>query len=152
MLEQRNAITARSAAVARAAALLLFVPLASEAQTEIYRCPQPDGTVAFQGQPCPETPPPPEPAEPQPDARAEAPGDDFFDFENPFDAPPEEPSRPPAEGEAPSEERERCEKQARDAIDAIDLEIRRDASREQREEYLPRLRELTRQLRACKAL
>lgn len=144
-------MTRRSAALARAAAVLLFVPPASGAQTEIYRCPQPDGTVAFQGQPCPEALPQPEPAE-QPDARDEAVDDDFFDFENPFDAAPEESPNLPAEDEPPSAERERCEKQARDAIDAIDLEIRRDSSPEQREEYLPRLRELTRQLRACKEL
>ncbi len=45
------------------------------------------------------------------------------------------------------------EKTTRDAIDAIDLEMRGNAyTKEQGEEYLAELLTLTRQLRACKQL
>lgn len=137
------------------------------AQTEIHRCEQPDGTVAFQGQPCEELPPARSPGdvasdegkddgpkddEPTDDEPEPAtPGtDDVFD--SPFDAPAQPVARPQDETGPPSEERARCEKRTRDAIDAIDLEIRRESSADQRDQYLPRLRKLTEELRACKRL
>lgn len=51
---------------------------------------------------------------------------------------------------APSREaEERCKKQYRDAIDAIDAEMRRGYSSEQGEQYRERLRALTQQMRRC---
>jgi hypothetical protein len=50
-----------------------------------------------------------------------------------------------------TEDRAECEKTARDAIDAIDLEMRGSAySKEQGEEYLAELLVLTQQIRTCK--
>ena len=130
------------------------------ADTEIYRCRLADGTVAFQETPCPE------PAEDtengdETGASLDEPGapdasgdDDVFDFINPFDEPasPPEPSDP-ALPEPVSGSRAECEKRTRDAIDAIDLEMREnDYSEEQGQEYLAELLVLTRQLRACKQL
>ena len=134
------------------------------AQTEIFRCQQPDGTVAFQGQPCEEAPStkprdaateddsPVEPvAETSVEPEATASSDDVF--ASPFDEPAAAPAPQPANAaKSPSEDRARCEKRTRDAIDAIDLEIRRESSADQRDQYLPRLRELTAELRACKLL
>jgi hypothetical protein len=52
-----------------------------------------------------------------------------------------------------SQDRAECEKTTRDAIDAIDLEMRETAyTKEQGEEYLAELLVLTQQLRACKQL
>jgi hypothetical protein len=55
-------------------------------------------------------------------------GDDDFDFASPFEEPavpltPSEPKRP-ASG---SQDRAECEKTTRDAIDAIDLEMKKNA-------------------------
>ena len=128
------------------AALLSYAN--SDAQTEIYRCPQPDGTIAFQEQPCPsETPPQPEREEPPEDST-----DDFFSFENPFDAPPEEAPQKDTEARPPSAERSQCQKLARDAIDAIEQEMLQEYAPEQRDEYLARLTVHTRELRACDRL
>ena len=137
---------------------LLLATTGLAADTGIYRCQLDDGTIAFQEMPCPEPAPDldeaDEPgehdaAEEDPDAR-----DDAFDFVNPFD----EPASPPAtaEPELPepvSLDRAECEKTTRDAIDAIDLEMRENPyTKEQAEEYRAELLALTRQLRACKQL
>ena len=126
--------------------------LPGQAGAEIFRCPQPDGTISFQGMPCEE------PAEPdetgnQDDAGMES-GRDDFDFINPFDAPAESAQdETPVESRPPlSADRAQCEKQARDAIDAIDLEMRSGYTKAEGEAYLAELLELTRALRACKAL
>ncbi|MDJ0699474.1 MAG: hypothetical protein QNJ07_06415 [Woeseiaceae bacterium] len=126
--------------------MFLFAAGSSLADTEIHRCTQDDGTVAFQEMPCAE------PAESNDDVSGDdepVVEDDFFDFVNPFDEPP----RPATETEPVSQDRAECEKLTRDAIDAIDLEMRETRySKEQGDEYLAELLELTRQLRACKAL
>ena len=55
--------------------------------------------------------------------------------------------------EAVSQDRAECETQTRDAIDAIDLEMRENAdTNEQGRQYLAQLLELTARLRACKEL
>lgn len=129
------------------------------AQTEIHRCEQPDGSVAFQGTPCEEL----SPAATLPDEAGSKNGDEASDaatstssdddvFASPFDAPAEPAAPSPANGGPPSEERASCEKRTRDAIDAIDLEIGQETSADQRDQYLPRLRKLTEELRACKLL
>ena len=138
------------------------------AQTEIYRCQQLDGTVAFQGQPCEEAPsakprdagteddsPVEQMVETRVETRAETEATVSSDdvFASPFDEPVPAPApRPANTANPPSEDRARCEKRTRDAIDAIDAEIRRESSADQRNQYLPRLRELTAELRACKLL
>ena len=119
---------------------------ASVAETEIHRCAQEDGTVAFQEKPCEEVS---EAAEDSGETNPPASEDDFFDFVNPFD----EPQGPSTETGPVSQDRAECEKTTRDAIDAIDLEMQQTTySKEQGDEYLAELLTLTRQLRACKAL
>jgi len=123
-----------------AIALLMLVGTSITANTEIHRCLLEDGTIAFQETPCPE-----------PAINAD---DGVFDFANPYDE-PASPSTPmePAPPERASKDRTECEKTTRDAIDAIDREMRANAySKEQGQEYLAELLELTQQLRACKQL
>ena len=129
---------------------------AAVAQQEIYRCETDDGSIAFQETPCPE---PISDAEPDTDdAPAEpAAGDDFFDFVNPYDQEAEAIEEAPSGNAAPlpppvSQDKAECEKITRDAIDAIDLEMRRGYSAEDGERYKAELMKLTRQLRACKQL
>lgn len=128
------------------------------ADTEIHRCSLADGTIAFQEKPCARTVAGGDDAGEEsrsPDDRgASAMRDDAFDFVNPFDEPAASPMA--SEGtqpEAPSQDRAECEKTTRDAIDAIDLEMRTATyTREEGQEYLAELLELTQQLRACKQL
>ena len=121
---------------------LLLAASGAATDSEIYRCPLDNGTFAFQQMPCPE----PEEtddelkSEPEPELEPEP--------------EPEEPrpSEPPLPARL-SNDRAACEKETRDAIDAIDLEMREtNYSKEQGEQYLADLLELTRQLRACKQL
>ena len=138
--------------------VLVLAGMSAAADTEIHRCLLDDGTFAFQQSPC---------AEPvqAADSTGEAAGkvnddmapaavDEAFDFVNPFDeaanaAQPPEPAPP----EPLSQDRAECEKTARDAIDAIDLEMRETAyTKEEGQAYLEELLALTRQLRACKQL
>lgn len=133
--------------------VLILAGTCATADTEIHRCLLDDGTVAFQEMPC---------SEQAPDARDgyesdethSAGEDDVFDFVNPFDEPPAAP--PPSEPGLPepvSQDRAECEKTTRDAIDAIDLEMRQNPyTKEQGDEYLAELLALTQQLRACKQL
>lgn len=136
---------------------LMFAGTSAVAETEIYRCPLADGTLAFQEMPCAESPA--DDAETDTDASAgnndiAATRDDAFDFVNPFD----EPDTPPAAAESAlpepiSQDRAECEKITRDAIDVIDLRMRQSTyTREEGQEYLEQLRALTQQLRACKQL
>jgi hypothetical protein len=141
-----------------ALALLMLAGTSATANTEIHRCVLADGTTAFQATPCAE------PAmnaddgtdagESLGDSGMSTADDGVFDFVNPYDEPagsstPMEPAPP----ELPSGDRAECEKTTRDAIDAIDAEMRATAySKEQGQEYLAELLELTQQLRACKQL
>mgnify|MGYP001826779011 CR=1 FL=1 len=138
--------------------LLMFVGTSVTANTEIHRCLLEDGTTAFQETPCPE------PAinaddgsdagESRNDGGMPAADNGVFDFASPFDE-PANPSTPmePAPPARASEDRAECEKTTRDAIDAIDREMRANAySKEQGQEYLAELLELTQQLRECKQL
>ena len=115
---------------------VMLVGTSVSADTEIYRCALDDGTFAFQEKPCP-----------APVEKVEKPAD-----------PPAKRDEPLAKPEATlpqpvTQDRAECEKATRDAIDAIDLEMRQAAySKEQGQEYLAALRVLTRQLRACKQL
>jgi len=119
------------------------------ADTEIHRCLLEDGTIAFQETPCPE------PAVDVDDgSESDTPAADNDDFVNPFDEPANPPT--PAEPTLPeplTQDRAECEKTTRDAIDAIDLEMRTSTyTKDQGKEYLAELLALTKQLRTCKQL
>jgi hypothetical protein len=138
--------------------VLMLAAARAAADTEIHRCLLDDGTIAFQEMPCSERAvnanDGSESDESHSAGETPAADDDVFDFVNPFD----EPASPPAtaEPELPepvSQDRAECEKMTRDAIDAIDLEMRETPyTKEQGEEYLAELLALTQQLRACKQL
>ena len=138
--------------------VLMLAGTTALADTEIHRCLLDDGTVAFQETPCAEQGADADDgseADESPSAgEPPAADDDAFDFVNPFDEPATPPT--PSEPELPdpvSQDRAECEKTTRDAIDAIDLEMRGNPdTNEQREEYLAELLALTQQLRACKQL
>lgn len=127
----------------------LFALANADAQTEIHRCVQADGTVSFQETPCPK--PVEEESEPVDDPEPET-TDDDLDFVNPFDEPGETVTIVEPDVPLPSRDRAECEKLTRDAIDAIDLKMQAGYSAEQGEQYKAELLTLTRQLRACKAL
>ena len=127
----------------------LFV--AGDAAAEIFKCEDAQGGVVYQETPCPapesdaaedsadtaESEAPATPAEdggPRRLARGESLEDSVAEIE--------ESNRRRAEVEA-------CKQQYRDAIDAIDLEIRNSYSAEQKEYYLGRLKALTDQMAAC---
>ena len=136
------------------AVVFALAPISAGAQTEIHRCAQADGTVAFQETPCPE--PETAPAEVASDVASQTattPADEDVDFIDPFDAAPDGSQPSDADTRMPiSQSRADCEQETRDAIDAIDLELQRDGAAAQRERYLERLLALTEQLRACKTL
>ena len=137
----------------RSTVLVLMLAAASAtADTEIHRCVLEDGTIAFQELPCPEQAVDAD-GDSEPGERPDADGD-AFDFVNPYDEPASPPAAAKKTGPEPvSQDRAECEKTTRDAIDAIDLEMRKNAySKEQGQEYLAELLELTQQLRACKQL
>ena len=136
--------------------VLVLVCNAGLADTEIHRCLLEDGTVAFQEMPCPEPAPPGEKAQEagnEGEGRAEAAAN-----EPPAGSSPAEEQagqgRPagPQAPESVSKDRGECEKAARDAIDAVDLELREDATGERRRDYLAKLLALMEQLRDCKQL
>jgi len=141
--------------------ILTLVTTRAAADTEIYRCVLEDGTVAFQETPCLEVATVDDDGSADVESNRSTPVDDgFFDFVNPYDEAPSAPatSTPTTAAtttlpEAVSQDRSTCEKTTRDAIDAIDLEMRETSySKDQGEEYLSELLALTRQLRACKQL
>jgi hypothetical protein len=110
------------------------------ADTEIHRCLLEDGTFAFQETPCPE---PAVDVDNGSESNTPAADDDEFV------SPPAEPTLP----ESLTQDRADCEKTTRDAIDAIDLEMRTSTyTKEQGKEYLAELLALTQQLRTCKRL
>lgn len=138
--------------------VLMLAGTSVAADTEIHRCLLEDGTIAFQETPCPapavQVDNDSEAGESHSENNTPAADDSGFDFVNPFDEPANPPS--PAEPtlpEAVSLDRAECEKTTRNAIDAIDLEMRGNAyTTEQGANYLAELLELTRQLRTCKQL
>lgn len=119
----------------------------TDASAEIFKCEDPQGVVVYQETPCPEPEPEkaaeesataadsaPAPAQPRRLERGENLEDEVASIE-------EENRR--------REAVEACKQQYRDAIDAIDLEIRNSYSSEQKEYYLGRLKALTEQMAAC---
>lgn len=133
-------------------ALLLLAGVDIAAAADIHRCTQQDGTVAFQATPCPQI---------TGDADAgSAPGntvpvatEDTSDFVNPFDVTEAAPApAEPVPSTPVSQDRAECEKTTRNAIDAIDLELRKGYTKEEGQQYLAELLQLTEKLRACKQL
>ncbi len=79
--------------------------------------------------------------------------DHYFDFTSPFDETEDPPIlAQPETATLPSQDRAACEKTTRDAIDEIDLEVRKADTKEKRLAYLAELLDLTQQLRGCKQL
>jgi hypothetical protein len=138
--------------------VLMLAGTGVAADTEIHRCLLEDGTFAFQEIPCPVTAVNDDDGiaagEGHTDSGTPAVDDEVVDFVNPYDEPAGPPVR--SEGTLPepvSLDRAECQKTTRDAIDAIDLEMRGNAyTKEQGQAYLADLLELTQQLRACKQL
>jgi hypothetical protein len=117
------------------------------ADTEIHRCLLEDGTIAFQETPCPEPAVHVDNGSEAGEIHSESstPAADHDDFDNPLD----ERTLP----ESLTPDRAECEKTTRDAIDAIDLEMRTSTyTKERGKEYLAELLALTQQLRTCKRL
>ena len=138
--------------------VLMLAGASAAADTEIHRCLLDDGTVAFQEMPCSERAADADggsEADESPSAgETPAADDDASNFVNPFDEPATSPTLSEPELPEPvSPDRAECEKTTRDAIDAIDLEMRENPyTKEQGQEYLAELLALTQQLRACKQL
>lgn len=119
------------------------------ARAEVYKCDDPGQGVIYQQTPCPE----PEPEETSDAAQA--------DEDEPAAQQPaqrqvvgrhqavEDVIAAEQEDRARRREIEACKQQYRDAIDAIDLEIRNSYTPEQREYYLGRLKALTEKMAAC---
>jgi hypothetical protein len=146
-----------TAAIGLTTVIVMLVGTSVAADTEIHRCLLDDGTIAFQETPCPRTAIDAGAASKAGESRsAGKPPDDSddSDFASPFDEPavpvtPSEPKRP-APG---SQDRADCEKRTRDAIDAIDLEMKENTySKAQGQAYLAELLALTARLRDCKQL
>jgi hypothetical protein len=130
--------------------VLMLAGTGVAADTEIHRCLLEDGTFAFQEMPCPapavNSDDGIEAGKGHKDTETPAVNDDEIDFANPLHS---EETLP----EPVSPDRAECQKTTRDAIDAIDLELRKNAyTKEQGQAYLADLLELTQQLRACKQL
>lgn len=136
--------------------ILVFAGNGVLAETEIHRCLLEDGTYAFQETPCPEPAPPDNDdldAGNDREIHEEAVADEYPVRIDRTEAPTSRP-RPidPPSPESGSRDRSECEKRTRDAIDAIDLEMRENVTQDRRRDYLAELLALTEQLRACKQL
>lgn len=119
---------------------------------DIHRCPQDDGTVAFQATPCPETAVDRD-GDDQDNMGNPAPADDISGDELPSDEAEAVAMSPEPAPPAPvTPDRAECEQATRDAIDDIDRELREDATKEEGRQRLAELLELTERLRACKQL
>jgi hypothetical protein len=117
--------------------LLLSAPLAS---SDIHKCVDEDGNVAYQQTPCPE-PVESEPLEPLPASEPEP-------LPVAAEKPPAEPELVRAELKRP-EDVEACKIPLREAIDEIEAEMLRGYSAERGEEFKQELRVLTEAMRAC---
>lgn len=117
--------------------LLVSAPLAS---SEIHKCVDEDGNVAYQQTPCP-APIESEPLEPIATAEQESPPETI-------DESPPEPALIRAELKRP-EDTEACKIPLREAIDEIEAEMLRGYSAERGDEFKQELRVLTEAMRAC---
>lgn len=102
----------------------------TDARAEVFKCTDADGGLTYQQTPCPE----PKPENEEPEAAVET-------EEQTATVEASEPESPELIAQ--------CKKKHRDAIDAIDAEMRRGYSSEQGEAYKKQLLALTEQLRDC---
>ena len=115
--------------------LFLFVTSSANADTEIYKCVDADGNVAFQQTPCPVV------KEEEPEVVE--PPEQLEELEEQEELP-----AAAANNQTP-EEVEVCKDPLRDAIDEIEAEMLRGFSPEQGAEFKVKLRTLTQDMRAC---
>ena len=113
----------------------------ANAETQIHRCTDADGNVAYSQLPCaPQKTKESEKTEPDAKAESAIPVSEKQEL-SPNEIATEEPEL--------EIDRSACKKRYRDAIDAIDAEIGREYSPVKAEEYKQRLLQLTRKLRKC---
>ena len=106
----------------------------TDARAEVFKCTDEDGGLTYQQTPCPE------PKQENDEAEATEETSNANEVE--------EAAVDTAEPRSP-EALAQCKKKYRDAIDAIDTEMRLSYTPEQAEYYKQQLRALTEQLRAC---
>jgi len=111
----------------------------TDAWAEVFKCTAEDGSLTFQQTPCPE------PVQEKTEAEAAEEVPTAIEKEQE----PERPAAVDADETKSAEVVAQCKKKYRDAIDAIDAEIRLSYTPEQAEHYKQQLRGLTEQLRAC---
>jgi hypothetical protein len=113
--------------------LFLLSALSANADTEIHKCVDADGSIAYQQTPCP--------VEKQ-KAEVVEPAEQLEEVEE------EVPQAPVASNQS-HEEVEECKDPLRDAIDEVEAEMLRGFSPEQGEAFKVKLRTLTQEMRAC---
>jgi hypothetical protein len=114
--------------------LLLLVTFSANADTEIHKCVDADGNIAYQQTPCPVEKDKPE----------------VVSVPEQLEEPEEEqPSPPPIASNLTHEEVEACKDPVRDAIDEVEAEMLRGFSPEEGEAFKVKLRTLTQEMRAC---
>jgi hypothetical protein len=114
--------------------LILLIALPANADTEIHKCVDAEGNVAYQQTPCPVVKDVAETVElPE-------------QIEEPKE---EEVSRVPVASNQSREEIEACKDPLREAIDEIEAEMLRGFSPQDGEEFKVKLRTLTQEMRAC---
>jgi hypothetical protein len=107
--------------------LLLLAALPANADTEIHKCVDADGNVAYQQTPCPVA------KEETPEVVEQT----------------EQPTQAPVASNLTDEEVEACKEPLRDAIDEVEAEMLRGFSPEEGEAFKVKLRTLTQEMRAC---
>jgi hypothetical protein len=113
----------------------------ASAQTQIHKCTDDDGGVAYSQLPCaPQKSVESEKSEPDAEAESATPVSAKQDLSI-TEIPQEEPEL--------DTNRSACKKRYRDAIDAVDAEIGREYSPDKAEQFKQRLLHLTRKLRQC---
>ncbi len=115
-------------------ALFTFAVFSANADSEIYKCVDADGNVAYQQTPCPVVKVEPEVVE-LPEQLEEAEEAEVL--------------QAPAASNQSREEVEACKDPLREAIDEIEAEMLRGFSPEQGEEFKAKLRTRTQEMRAC---
>ena len=112
--------------------ILLLAALSANADSDIYKCVDADGSVAYQQTPCPVV-------------KEEADGLEAVEIVEVA----EEVLQTPAASNLTEEEVEACKDPLRDAIDEIEAEMLRGFSPVEGEEFKAKLRALTEEMRAC---
>lgn len=114
--------------------LLLLVAASVNAESEIHKCVDADGNIAYQQTPCP----------------VEKKKTEVVELPEEMKALQEEQlPQAPAVSNRTHEEVEACKDPLRDAIDEVEAEMLRGFSPDQSEEFKAKLRTLTQEMRAC---